>query len=117
MSQYQEIQKVNNVTIIKDSNGRFGLKDSSNSIVLGTRYDSIEPLCNIDGNRFLKLKKDGLLGIYDTVRVNLMMDCKLTKIVSVDTPKRMVKAKVPMWECSFLKKCPLFWTDTEIPLP
>lgn len=117
MSQYQEIQKVNNVTIIKAPNGRLGFKDSSNSIVLGTRYDSIIPLSNIEGNRFYKMEKDGLIGIYDTVRVNLVMDCKLTKIIKVDTIQRVVKARVPMWKCSFLKKFPLFWADTEIPLP
>ena len=117
MSQYQEIQKVNNVTIIKDSNGRLGLKDSSNSIVLGTKYNSIVLLSNIDGNRFYKLEIDGLIGIYDTVGVKLVIDCKLTKIERVDTLRRIVKAKVPIWECSFLKKFPLLWMDTEIPLP
>ena len=117
MSQYQEIQKVNNVTIIKALNGRLGLKDSSNSIVLGTKYDSIVPLSNIDGNRFYKLEIDGLIGIYDTVRVDFVIDCKLTKIIKVDTTQRIVKAKAPMWECLFLKKFPLLWADTEIPLP
>ena len=51
MSRYQEIQKLNNVTIIKAPDGRFGIKDSSNSIVLATKYDFIAPLIDIDGDK------------------------------------------------------------------
>ena len=111
MSQYQEIQKVNNMTIIKDSNGRFGLKDSSNSIVLGTRYDSIEPLCDIDGNRFLRLEKDGLIGIYNTRKVDFAQYCTMTKIEEPNISQRKVKGKEPIFKRSFLKKISfLCWT-------
>lgn len=113
MFQYQEIQKVNNVTIIKASNGRFGLKDSSNGIVLAPKYDLIEPLNINGGNRYLQIKENGLIGIYDSVKVDFECYCKLSQIY---VSQKKIKGKKPIFKCSFLSRIPFLCWNVEIDL-
>ena len=115
MSRYQEIQKLNNVTIINAPDGRFGIKDSSNSIVLAPKYDFIAPLIDIDGdNRYLQIKKNGLIGIYDSVRVDFKCNCKMNQIIEVSQKK--IKGKEPIFKYSFLRRVPFLHWNTEIDL-
>lgn len=116
MAQYQNVQKINNITIVKNSDGHFGLADSSNSIVLGAQYDLIAPLCNDEGNRYLKLEKNGLIGIYDSIKVEFVQYCTMTKITKIDISQKVVKGKEPIFKCSFLKRIPLLCWNVEVDL-
>ena len=65
-------------------NGKFGIKDKSNSIEESIVYDSIQPLGHDTSNRYLKVVKDGLIGIYDVIKVDFVLHCTLSEITKVE---------------------------------
>lgn len=84
-------------------------------IVLAPKYDFIAPLIDIDGdNRYLQIKKNGLIGIYDSVRVDFKCNCKMNQIIEVSQKK--IKGKEPIFKYSFLRRVPFLHWNTEIDL-
>ena len=117
MANYQEIQEVKNVTIVKSTNGRFGLIDSSNSIVLEMQYDSIIPFREDKENRLLRLEKNGFIGIYDAKCVEFVQYCTLVKITKIDFAHKEIKGKEPIFKRTFLKNVSFLCWDIKIDLP
>lgn len=107
---YNTIFKCGNVSIIKGDDGKFGMIDSSNSIVAAMKYDSIQPLTNDTTNRYLKVTENGLIGIYDTKKVDFIQYCTLSKIIKIQNGVVYGKKPYKLWGIK------LFSWSVEIPL-
>lgn len=79
MAQYQVDLKWGNVSVIK-SGDKYGIIDSSNTIVLSCRYHSIVPLHGDSKKRYLMICENSLYGIYDAVKVEVLYECAAKNI-------------------------------------
>ena len=80
---YEKEFEFSNVSIVKGEDGKFGIADKYN-IKESIIYDSIQPLGHDTSNRYLKVVKDGLIGIYDAVKVIFILPCTLSEITKVE---------------------------------
>lgn len=89
------IPKIGNVTIIQDGK-YYGIKDNSNAIVVSAKYDLIEEWSIVANRKILKVVKDDLIGFYDSVKVEWINYCTLSRIVRYDKVRNVIIAKEPL---------------------
>ena len=85
--------KIQNVSIVKDNNGKYGIMDSSGTLVKACKYNSISYFTNDSAERYLKLEEDGKFGVFDALKVDDVCYCTLSEI---NITEGILKGKEPI---------------------
>ncbi len=85
--------KIQNVSIVKDNNGKYGIMDSSGTLVKACKYNSISNFTNDSAERYLKLEEDGKFGVFDALKVDDVCYCTLSEI---NITEGILKGKEPI---------------------
>ena len=85
--------KIQNVSIVKDNNGKYGRMDSSGTLVKACKYNSISNFTNDSAERYLKLEEDGKFGGFDALKVDDVCYCTLSEI---NITEGILKGKEPI---------------------
>lgn len=72
--------KVQNVSIVKDDNRKYGIMDSSGNLVKACKYNSISNFADDSTKRYLKLEEDGKFGVFDALKVEDVCYCTLSEV-------------------------------------
>lgn len=86
--------KIQNVSIVKDNNGKYGIMDSSGNLVKACKYNSISNFINDSAERYLKLEEDGKFGVFDALKVDDVCYCTLSE---VNITEGILKGKKPIF--------------------
>jgi DNA gyrase/topoisomerase IV subunit A len=84
---------IQNVSIVKDDNGKYGIMDTSGNLVKACKYNSISNFTNDSAKRYLKLEEDGKFGVYDALKVDDVCCCTLSEI---QLQGKIIKGKEPI---------------------
>lgn len=85
--------KIQNVSIVKDNNGKYGIMDSSGTLIKACKYNSISNFTNDSAERYLKLEEDGKFGVFDALKVDDVCYCTLSEI---NITEGILKGKEPI---------------------
>lgn len=85
--------KVQDVSIIKDDNGKYGIMDSSGSLVKACKYNSISNFADDSAKRYLRLEENGKFGVFDALKVEDVCYCILSE---VNVKGGILKGKEPI---------------------
>ena len=97
---YEKEFEFGNVSIVKGENGKFGIADKYN-IKESMIYDSIQSLGHDTSIRYLKVVKDGLIGIYGAIKMDYALHCTLSEIIKVENGVVYGKKAIQtIWCCS-----------------
>ena len=91
--EFTEVEKINNAAIIKDSNGKFGVQGIS--IEVYPQWDKYNFIPLENSNRYITIKQNGKYGIYDTVKVDYVSYCTMSRIIRYDPVKKILYGKEP----------------------
>lgn len=93
MANHTTVFKVQNVSIVKDDKGKYGIMDSSGSLVKTYKYNSITTFTDDFAKRYLKLEEDGKFGVFDAFKAEDVCYCTLSE---VNIKRGILKGKEPI---------------------